>query len=531
MVEAAAGYGKTVFAAELVDAWRSVGIEVALHEGGVPARLFAARLRAAVAQAGFSAAAATIAAAGEDAAGAVNALLGALAAERCAIVVDDAHHAGREAGALISRLAQQLHGDQRLVVLARRLPEGTERLRRADCLLLSAADLALRAGETLQLCRSGFGLQVSPDEVAALERATGGWTAAAALAAARARRTGEDVTDLAKAAGAPDRPSSAVGVILDEALAAVPQTERRLLAQVARLPLIDAPLVDTATGVNGYFGRALAAGIPFTPGGDEWRDLPGPVRDYLVTFDAPDPVVLRRAAAEYTRRGELGSALQLLLASGDAHAAAKLLADGPPASIDTMDLLELQAVVDRLPAEAVEAHPNLLLHFARVCDAAYLFDLRTEILDRVSAVSSASGDSRLAHGIDVERATDLIRQGSFAQAESAARRVLDTARPDELLIRARAFSALGRTTCWHRESQGRRDLAAMRDAEWLFSQAARLYEELGMRGARAGLVPYQGDVDRVRARRGSQRTRAHRGRARLGGRSAAPVGLPADLPR
>jgi ATP/maltotriose-dependent transcriptional regulator MalT len=47
VVEATAGYGKTVFAAELADAWRSVAIEVVLHEGGVPARLFAARLRAA----------------------------------------------------------------------------------------------------------------------------------------------------------------------------------------------------------------------------------------------------------------------------------------------------------------------------------------------------------------------------------------------------------------------------------------------------------------------------------------------------
>jgi DNA-binding SARP family transcriptional activator len=491
VVEAAAGYGKTVFAAELVDAWRSVGIEVALHEGGVPAPLFAARLRAAVAQAGFSAAAATMAAAGEDAAGAVDALLGALAAERCAIVVDDAHHAGREAAALIARLARQLQGDQRLIVLARRLPEGSERLRRADCLLLSAADLALRAGETLQLCRSGFGLQVGPDEVAALERATGGWTAAAALAAARARRTGEDVADLAKAAGAPDRPSSAVAVILDEALAAVPETERRLLAQVARLPLIDAPLVDAATGIGGYFGRALTAGIPFTPGRDEWRDLPGPVRDHLVTLAAADPAVLRRAAEEYGGRGELGAALQLLLASGDADAAARLLADGTPASLEALDVLELQAVVDRLPAEAVQAHPGLLVHFARICDAAAFFDLRSEVLDRVTAIAAKTGDPRLVRAIDVERATDLIRHGSFSLAETAARRVLDATEPGELLTRARAFSALGRTTCWHRDREGRRDLASLRDAEGYFGQAARLYEQLGMRGARAGLVVYQ----------------------------------------
>ena len=232
VVEAGAGYGKTVLAAELTDTWRSVPVEVVLHEGGVPAELFAARLRAAAAHAGFSAAAAAMSEAGEDAAGAVDALLDALARERCAFIVDDAHHAERDAGRLIERLAQRLQADQRLVVLARRLLAGTERLRRADCLQLTAADLALRPDETLQLCRVGFGLEISPAEAAALERVSGGWTAAAALAAARASRTGEDVGTLAAWASDPGRPSSVVAAILSEALAALPAAERGLLAQV-----------------------------------------------------------------------------------------------------------------------------------------------------------------------------------------------------------------------------------------------------------------------------------------------------------
>ncbi len=490
VAEAGAGYGKTVLAAELVDAWRSVAIEVVLHEGGVPAQLFAARLRAAAAAAGFSAAAATMAGAGEDAAGAVDALLAALARERCAFVVDDAHHAERDAGQLIERLAQRLQADQRLIVLARQLPTGSARLRRADCLQLTAADLALRPDEALRLCRNGFGLDIGPAAAAALERATGGWTAAAALAAARARRTGEDVGALAEAAGGPDRPSSSVAVILDEALATLPAAERRLLAQVGRLPLLDASLVDAATGIEGYFGRALAAGLPFAPGQGEWWDLPGPVRDHLGTLSAPDPAVLRRAAGEYGRRGQLGAALQLLLASDDAVAAAGLLSESAPASIEALDVLEIQAVVDRLPAEAVEAHPNLLLHFARSCDTVAI-DLRSEVLDRVTAIASVLGDCRLTRAIEIERASDLIREGDLASAEAAAREVLDASQAGEWLTRARAFSALGRTACWRRGPDGRRDLAALRDAERHFAQAARLYDQLGMPGARAGLVPYQ----------------------------------------
>ena len=490
VVEAAAGYGKTVLGTELADMWRSVAIEVVLHEGGMPALLFAARLRMAAAHAGFSEAAATMAEAGEDAMGAVDALLGALAEERCTFIVDDAHHAGRSAGLLIERLAEQLQPDQHLVVLARRLPEGTARLRRADCAQLTAAELALRPEETLQLCRAGFGLDIGPAEVARLERSTGGWTAATALAAARAQRTGEDVSAL-PAASDPDQPFSAVAAILHEALDTLQPSERQALAQVGRLPLLDAPTVDTAIQIDGYFARALAAGIPFTPGQEDWWDLPGPVRDYLATLRAPDPAVLRRAAGEYARRGHLGAALQLMLAFGDARSAAALLSEGSPATIEALDVREFQAVIDRLPAAAIAEHPALLLYFALSCETAAMIDQRSEALERATAIAWRTGDHPLIRAIAAERASDLVRDIQYEKAEDAARRVLAACQRDEWLTRARAFSVLGRANCWKLDAGGRRDLAGLQDAERYFDRAARLYDQLGMRTARAGLVPYQ----------------------------------------
>ena len=82
------------------------------------------RLRVAVLQAGFSDAAAEAVAAGPDATGVVDTLLGALVTQRCALVVDDTHHAAPDASALLERIASHLVGDQRLVVLARKLPQG-----------------------------------------------------------------------------------------------------------------------------------------------------------------------------------------------------------------------------------------------------------------------------------------------------------------------------------------------------------------------------------------------------------------------
>jgi ATP/maltotriose-dependent transcriptional regulator MalT len=126
VVEAAGGYGKTVLGTELVDRWRAVGIDVQVEHEGMAAPLLAARLRAAALHAGFTdaAAAAAVSGPGDDAFGAVDTLVRALAGEPCAFVIDDAHHARPDAGALIDHIASRLEAEHRLVVLARQLPQG-----------------------------------------------------------------------------------------------------------------------------------------------------------------------------------------------------------------------------------------------------------------------------------------------------------------------------------------------------------------------------------------------------------------------
>src|SRR6202035_56922 len=242
VVEAAGGFGKSVFGAELVNAWGLVGVEVTLHEGGVPATVFVARLRAAIAAAGFTQAADDGAGAPDDPVGAIDFMLESLAGEACAFVIDDAHNSDRDTGVLVDRMATHLRSGQRLIVLARHLPAGTERLRRADALQLTAADLALSPQETLAVCRLGFGLDVAEDAARAIDGATGGWTAATVLAAARAKRTVENLQELAErtASGAHH---GAIAAILDEAITALGTDGRGRLAQLARFPLLNADVV------------------------------------------------------------------------------------------------------------------------------------------------------------------------------------------------------------------------------------------------------------------------------------------------
>jgi ATP/maltotriose-dependent transcriptional regulator MalT/DNA-binding SARP family transcriptional activator len=506
VVEAAGGFGKSVFAAELVDAWGVVGIDVVLHDGGVPPSVFVARLRAAMAAAGFTAAAEDAAAAPDDPVGAIDVMLEALRDESCAIVVDDAHHAGRETGVLIDRIASTLRGDQRLVVLARRLPEGAERMRRADSLQLTASDLALLPDETLQLCRNGFGLDVAADAAAAIDRATGGWTAAAVLAAARAKRTGESVLELAEQTSDAAR-QGAVAAILDEAVSAMGPVGRVGLAQLARLPLLNREVVDGALG-EGFFDRALAVGVPLSPGDDGWWELAGPVREFLETLGPPDASSMRRAAAYYRDQGRLTAALDLLIASGDDRSAAELLTTGDLGAIDQLDVREYRAAVARLSERAVESTPMVLVLLARFLDAAGLFDEKAEVLDRLEKIARAADDPAISRALEAERTWDLIRVTRFAEAEERARALLADTPRDDALTRARALSCLGRCLCWHFDPEGRRDAAALREADARLEEAEEQYERLGMRAASAGMVPYRaiwiefasGDAERAMRR-------------------------------
>ncbi len=483
VVEAAAGYGKSVLAAELVDHWRSVGIDVQSEHAGVSGSLLAARFHQAVRRAGFTEASAA-AEGKQDPVELLDTLVTSLATENCTFVFDDAHNIEAEAGALVDHLAHSLEGEQRLVLLARRLPPGTSRLRRAEYLQLSAADLAMDPTETLALCRSGFGLDVGPTAALALDKATGSWTAATVLAAARAARTGEAVTAVAEAAAGPGHPAGAVAAILEEALLALGPACRSPLAQVARLPLCDAELAGIASEDEELFERALKAGIPFTPSQGPWWDLAGPVRDHLAALAPMRMDAMARAAEAYRRRGEPGPAFELLLASGNADEAAAVLASMPGAEEDATETLELRARFDQLPPEAVEAHPGVLVLVARRLGHAGKYSLCCELLDRAQEIAMRRDDPVLYRSAGAELAK--VRQLAaldYTGAEDAARQVLATAGGDERLTRARANEFLGYALCRRVDGSGRRDEAALAEAEECFDRASQLYLRLGLRSA------------------------------------------------
>ncbi|HTX01697.1 MAG TPA: hypothetical protein VMD59_23140, partial [Acidimicrobiales bacterium] len=478
VVEAAAGYGKSVLGAELVDSWRAVGIDVQLDHAGVPGLLLAARLQVATAQAGFTGAAAA-GEVGDDPAAAVDAIVASLAGERCAFVVDDAHHAAASAAGLIEYLACRLQAGQRLVVLCRRLPDGAQRLRRAEFFHLGAGDLAVSAEEALEIC-CRFGLEIGAEALEALNRATGGWTAATVLAASRAARTGEAFASVIEAASGAGYAGDAVAAILEEALASLGPASISQLAQIARLPLLDREVVAAATGEEGLFERAIRAGLPLAPSRGPWFDLPGPARDHLASLAPLDRDAMRRAAQAYRRRDQLGPALELLLASGDPAEAAAVLAETPPEAAEGLELREVRAIFDQLPDDVLDAHPAALLTVAYRLRAADRYEACFALAGRAKAIAGRLDDAVLDRAADVLLLDQHMIQLDKETAEAATRRILAACGPGEELTRARALQVLGYTLGWRLNDSGQRDEQALTEAVESFRRASNLFRSLGM---------------------------------------------------
>ncbi len=477
-----------MLAAELIDVWGALPIWVLLEPGGVSSRLLVARLRAAVARAGLTDAAGAIGTVGDDPAGAVDAMLEALQSESYAVVIDDAHHAEPDAAALIDRIVGGAVGALgHVVVLARYLPPGLERLRRAGPLHLGAAELALRPEETLELCRHGFGLEVSAAEARGLDRATGGWTAAAVLAASRSKVSSRSLESVAPVVTGQ---TDAMQSILEEALAAGGR-DRGLFARIAAPPLLDDELLARITGEPGFLERALAWGLPLYRSEQRWWLLPDPVREHLAALGPADDGVLLTAASHYAGHGAFGTALRMLIGARQPEAAAKLLDDADPWVIDTVDAIELLSVLDEIPDDVVDRYPGGLLKVARCLAGSWMMGHSTRLLHRLDGIVDGAEAPELRRALDVELLVELVNARAQRECEERARAILAALGTTETLTRARALTVLGQALCARREPDGRLDGAALREAADCLGRATEVQLGLGNLPAAATITIFR----------------------------------------
>ena len=215
-----------------------------------------------------------------------------------------------------------------------------------------------------------------------------------------------------------------------------------------------------------------AAGLPLGARLGGGYELPGPVRDYLEGLGGIDAAVGHRAAAAYKELGETRAAIDVVMQAGDPAAAAASISDLSRALWAPFEFAELAGLVEALPADAIDAHPRVLLYLARAAGRADRFAHRYVALNRLEQLAAASADAVLRDEVNIEIAYDLLR---LRRADEVPERIAGIdARlgSDQLHVRVQFLEVRGQHAC-------RTDDYA--EGERLLEEAKRLATQLGDR--------------------------------------------------
>ena len=310
----------------------------------------------------------------------IEALLGTLLNEISTIsqdfvlVLDDYHlidaqpiHVGT--AFLLDHLPPQM----RLLIAGRSDPPlPLSRLRgRGELTELRAADLRFTPDEAAAFLNEVMGLDLTADDVAALETRTEGWIAGLQLAALSMQGR-EDVRGFIAAFTGNDR--YIVDYLVEEVLQRQPESFRSFLLQTSILDRLSGPLCDAVTGQES--GKrlldALERGNLFVVPLDDkrhWYRYHHLFADVLRAHsveEQPDrvPTLHRRASEWYEDNGLRADAVRHALAAEDFERAAGLVELAWPAVLRSFEDATWLGWVRALPDELVRARPVLSAGYA-----------------------------------------------------------------------------------------------------------------------------------------------------------------------
>jgi LuxR family maltose regulon positive regulatory protein len=398
--------------------------------------------------------------------------LGAVAAE-IVLVLDDYHvidarevQDGMEF--LLDHLPPQLH-----VVIASRadpaLPLARMRAR-GELAEIRAAELRFTADEAAAYLNEMMGLQLTAQDVAALEGRTEGWIAALQLAALSMQGR-DDVAGFIAGFAGDDR--YVVDYLAEEVLARQSDRVQAFLLQTSILGRLSGPLCDAVTGRGGGKGmlEALDRGNLFLVSLDDRRrwyryhHLFADVLQARLLDEQPGqmPGLHRRASQWCEQNGELSEAIRHALAAGDFERAAGLVELATLAMRRTRQEARLRGWLEVLPDEVVQVRPVLSAQFAGVLlISGGLEGVEDRLRDAERWLEPATGHRegpqetsaemvvadeeeyrRLPATIELYRAGQALARGDAPGTIRHAQRAIDLALEDDHLCRASAAGLLG----------------------------------------------------------------------------------------
>ena len=357
---------------------------------------------------------------------------------------------------LIEHLPPQMH----LVITTREDPVlPLPRLRaRGQLTELRAADLRFTPSETAEFLTQLMSLNLSAEDIAALEERIEGWIAGLQLAALSMKGHQDISSFIHEFAG--DH-HYIMDYLLEEVLQRQPESVRSFLLQTSILDRLNGSLCDAVSGQQGSRARleALQRGNFFIVPLDDkrhWYRYHHLFADVLHTHlmtEQPDqvPALHRRASEWYEQNGSPADAIRHVLAGGDFERAADLMELATPAMSRSRQGTMLLGWFRSLPDELIRARPVLNVAYAHLLlDGGELDGVDDRLWDAERRLDTAAGivvdhDAfrRLPGAIAIARAGLSLARGEVSGAMTYARQALDVAPEDDHLTRGGAAGFLG----------------------------------------------------------------------------------------
>ena len=290
------------------------------------------------------------------------------------LVLDDYHviesapiHAG--IGFLIDHLPAQMH----LMMASRADPAvPLPRLRaRGELTEVRAADLRFTPEEAADFLNGAMGLDLTPDDVAALESRTEGWIAALQLAALSIQGR-EDVTPFIGAFTGNDR--YIVDYLVEEVLKRQPAPVREFLLRTSILERLTAPLCDAVTGQHGAkamletLERSNLFVVPLDDNRQWYRYhhlFADVLRAHLVEEMTDEMSAIHGRASEwYDQNGQRSDAIRSALAANDFRRAAGLVELEAQTAVRDHQPDRLIEWLKRIPDDLIRSMPVLCTYLS-----------------------------------------------------------------------------------------------------------------------------------------------------------------------
>jgi LuxR family maltose regulon positive regulatory protein len=389
------------------------------------------------------------------------------------LVLDDYHMIdSKPVDNVISFLLEHLPPQMHLVIATREDPHlPLARLRaRSQLNELRAADLRFTPVEAAEFLNQVMGLNLSAENIAALENRTEGWIAGLQLAAI-SMQGNKDVSGFIREFAGDHR--YIVDYLVAEVLQSQPEPIRQFLLQTSILDRLNGSLCDSLTGNGESSARleALQRGNSFVIPLDDKRSwyryhhlFADVLRIHLIA-EQPElvPDLHRRASEWYEHNGSMENAIRHSLAARDFARAADLIELVMPTMRRNRQSATLYGWLKSVPDELVRVRPVLSVGYAfasmsrgdlegvepRLRDAERWLDMETDISERPESLAAGmvvldnEEFRRLPGMIAMVRAAQSLSRGDMPETVKYARQVLKFAREDDYLMLGGAASQLG----------------------------------------------------------------------------------------